>query len=208
MEGDSSPREGDPVELAGVPVDRARGRVLVRFPDDEILEGEMSALDLDQPDFELVVADPGTNNRRALIPLPSVKCVTLEKRHLAQRTATEDLAKVALRFRDGEVIKGHIAGGMRRGKYGVSVELINPDGDEVELLGIPYDSLKAVFYVKSWDSRPAEYANESGSWSGKRNDTPLVDLLSELRRVADMRDRGEVTQGEYRRRRQTILDRM
>jgi hypothetical protein len=200
--------EGQFRPLLGEHLDGGGSRALVRFPDDEILEGELAALDLDKPDFELVVADPGTNKRHAVIPLPSVKCVTFARRRLEQSTATGGMPKVALRFRDGEVIKGHIAGGMRRGRYGVGVELVNPEGDAVELLGIPYDSLKAVFYVKSWDSRPAEYVEATGTWVGKRSETPLVELLGKLRRISEMRSQGELTDGEYQRRRKSILDRM
>lgn len=184
------------------------GHVLVRFADDEILEGAVDRLDLDRPDFELVVADPGTNNRRALIPLPSVKCITLGRRPLDPPARLDNMQKVALRFLDGEVIKGLVSESPRRGKYGVTVELMSPAGDEIEVLGIPYHSLKAVFYLKSWDSRPPEYVDVTGQWSGTRMDTPLVDLLGEIGRLADLRDRGELSDADFQRRRRVILDKI
>lgn len=188
--------------------DTSRGgssRVLVRFPDDEVLEGEMGDLNLDEPDFELVVADPGTNDSRAMIPLPSVKCVTTGRRRLDQPTATTGMQKIAVRFRDGEVITGHIAGDIRRGRYGVSVELLTREGDAVEQLGIPYDSLKAVLYLSSWDSSDV-YADFTGVAPGRRIDTPLVALLAQIRRLAHQRDRGEISDSDYRRLRQDVLD--
>ena len=184
------------------------GHVLVRFADDEILDGAVDRLDLDRPDFELTVSDPGTNNRRALIPLPSVKCLTLGRRPLDPPMTIDNMQKVALRFLDGEVIKGLIADNPQRNKYGVTVELVSPAGDEIELLGIPYHSLKAVFYLKSWDSRPPEYVDVTGQWSGTRMDTPLVDLLGEIGRLADLRDRGELTDEDFQRRRRVILDKI
>jgi hypothetical protein len=118
------------------------------------------------------------------------------------------MQKVAVRFLDGEVVKGLISENPQRGKYGVTVELVSPAGDEIELLGIPYHSLKAVFYLKSWDSRPPEYVDVTGQWSGTRMDTPLVDLLGEIGRLADLRDRGELTDADFQRRRRVILDKI
>lgn len=180
--------------------------MVIRFADDELLEGRVEELDLDAPDFELEVRDHGTNNERAIIPFPSVKRVTLERRVPEQPLELEGMQKVALRFRDGEVVKGLMSAPPRRGRYGVAVELLSPDGEEVELLGIPYSSLKAVFYLKSWDSRPSETLEVTGRWSGHRVDTPLVDLLGDIGRLADLRDRSEITEDEFQRRRRVILD--
>jgi hypothetical protein len=177
-------------------------RVLVRFSDDEILEGDAVSLDLDRPDFELVLADPGANSRRALIPLPSVKCVTFERRAI-DPAALDDMQKVALHFNDGEVITG-LLGETRRGRYGVQLELVNREGDHVELLGIPYDSLKAMFFLQAWEGPHDDDAvlqMESQSLV-----TPLVDLLGELRDLADLRDRGDIDDIEFVSRRRAVLD--
>lgn len=179
-------------------------RVLVRFSDDEVLEGDAVALDFDRPDFELVLADPDANTRRALIPLPSVKRVTLDRRPVPGQRDLSDMQKVALHFTDGEVITGHLGEGPRRGRYGVQVELVSREGDEVELLGIPYDNLKAMFFLKSWDG-PFE---EPLEMDGERLSTPLVELLRELRVLADSRDRGDIDDSEFDRQRRAVLDRI
>jgi hypothetical protein len=175
----------------------------VRFSDDEILEGDAVSLDLDQPDFELVVADPDANSRRALIPLPSVKCVTFDRRPVEKSTLHE-LQKVALHFTDGEVITGLLGDNPRRGRYGVQLELVTRDGDEVELLGIPYDALKAVFYLRAWEGPQFDPTDEGMDSLA----TPLVDLLGELRRLAEERDRGAIDEPEFVRRRREVLDRI
>jgi hypothetical protein len=177
--------------------------VLVRFSDDEVLEGDAVSLDLDRPDFELVLADPDANSRRALIPLPSVKCVTFERRP-ADGTLLDDMQKVALHFTDGEVITGLLGEHPRRGRYGVQLELVSPDGDEVELLGIPYDSLKALFYLQQWEGPHLDPALHPAQGTA----TPLVDLLGELRRLAEERDRGDIDDREFVRRRRQVLDRI
>jgi hypothetical protein len=180
-------------------------RVVVRFSDDEVLEGDAVALDLDRPDFELVLADPDANGRRALIPLPSVKCVTFDRRPAPLRDGVEDMQKVALHFVDGEVLTGLLGDDPRRGRYGVQLELLSPEGDEVELLGIPYDSLKALFFLRAFDGAHDE--DDDGA-DAPVPATPLVDLLRELRRLADSRDRGDIDDGEFQARRRDVLDRM
>lgn len=187
----------------GREVDNA-SRVVVRFSDDEVLEGDAVALDLDRPDFELVLADPGANGRRALIPLPSVKCVTFDRRPAPLRDGVEDMQKVALHFVDGEVVTGLLGDGPRRGRYGVQLELLSPAGDQVELLGIPYDSLKALFFLRAFDGAHDDEDDTEGPVPA----TPLVDLLRELRRLADSRDRGDIDDGEFQARRRDVLDRM
>jgi hypothetical protein len=184
--------------------DVAASRVLVRFSDDEVLEGDAVALDLDRPDFELVLVDPDANGRRALIPLPSVKCVTFDRRAIAARGDLRDMQKVALHFTDGEVITGLLGDDPRRGRYGVQLELLSPEGDSVELLGIPYDALKALFFLRAWEG-PAQ-----DMWDGDAPmpATPLVDLLRELRHLAESRDSGAIDDGEFHRRRRDVLDRM
>ncbi|HXA28226.1 MAG TPA: hypothetical protein VN193_05705 [Candidatus Angelobacter sp.] len=178
-----------------------RSRVVVRFSDDEVLEGDAVELDLDQPDFELVLVDPDANSRRALIPLPSVKFVTFARRTVPARDDVRTMQKVALHFVDGEVITGLLGGDPRRGRYGVQLELLSREGDEVELLGIPYDALKAVFFLRTWDGSIDVDAVPTP-------DTPLVDLLRELRHLSDSRDRGDIDDGEFHDRRRDVLDRM
>jgi hypothetical protein len=91
----------------------------------------------------------------------------------------------------------------RRGRYGVQLELVSPEGDEVELLGIPYDSLKALFYLRAWDA-----THDGDGPDAPLPATPLVDLLRELRVLSDSRDRGDIDDGEFQARRRDVLDRM
>src|SRR5487761_212296 len=78
-------------------------KVVVRFFDDETLEGMARDLDFDEPDFLVEVDDAGglENNETAWIPLTAVKWVELPRdQELASETPTR---KVAIRFLDGEV---------------------------------------------------------------------------------------------------------
>src|SRR3989442_7048763 len=81
-------------------------KVVVRFFDDETLEGVARDLDFDEPDFLVEVDDAGglENNETAWIPLTAVKWVELPRDpNLASETPTR---KVAIRFLDGEVARG------------------------------------------------------------------------------------------------------
>jgi len=56
----------------GSPGARKATTVTIRFLDDEIMEGRVGTISLDQPNIELEMLDQASNNERALIPLPSI----------------------------------------------------------------------------------------------------------------------------------------
>jgi len=114
-------------------------KVVVRFFDDETLEGVARDLDFDEPDFLVEVDDAGglDNNETAWIPLTAVKWVELARDpDLASETPTR---KVAIRFLDGEVLRGHLDGTLERHRYGVVLHLHAEQTDSpVRKLGIPF----------------------------------------------------------------------
>src|ERR1044071_8726806 len=95
-------------------------RVVVRFFDDETVEGVARDLDFDEPDFLVEVDDAGglENNETAWIPLTAVKWVELQRDKELADTPTR---KVAIRFLDGEVLRGHLDGTLERHRYGVGL---------------------------------------------------------------------------------------
>jgi hypothetical protein len=180
-------------------------RVIVRFKDDEILEGFAPVIDLDQPDFSVTVADPDSNNRTAIVPVASVKSVLLERLELEAEADRHGLKKVAIRFWDGEVLKGLLGSEPGRGRYGMTLPLVSPALDEVEVFGIPYAAVKAIYFVKSWGRRRPEFVRETGRWSLGRPDTPLLDLLGEIRGLTKLRGSGDITDAEFETRRRQVL---
>src|SRR6202165_1812901 len=110
-------------------VGREMNKVVVRFFDDETLEGVVRDLDFDEPDFLVEVDDAGglENNETAWIPLTAVKWVELPRDpNLASETPTR---KVAIRFLDGEVLRGHLDGTLERHRYGVVLHLHGEQAD-------------------------------------------------------------------------------
>jgi len=180
--------------------------VVVHFSDNEVLEGIAIDLDPDAPDFEVVLADPDTNSRRALIPFSAVKRVTLSRPTADPIDSLDDLPKVALRFHDGEVLHGLLERAPRRGRYGVVVRLVSPDGDAVETVGMPHDALKALFYLRTWEGGLGEGVDLTRAWDERPRETPLIELLGEIKRLSRLRDHGEISDEDFRRRRNSVLD--
>ena len=80
-------------------------RVVVRFFDDETVEGVARDLDFDEPDFLVEVDDAGglENNETAWIPLTAVKWVELQRDKELADTPTR---KVAIRSRSLRITCG------------------------------------------------------------------------------------------------------
>lgn len=180
--------------------------VTVRFLDDEIMEGRASPVDLDLPNIELEMPDEGSNNERALIPLPSIKRITLAAGSPTPAEQGRTGQKVAIRFIDGEVLRGYLDGELRHASHGVTMRLMTVEKDRIETLGIPYTALKALFYLKTWDTRPMEFDGTKDRHVSKRLSSPLVDLISNMGQLEKLRKRGAITEGEFQRKRRKILD--
>ena len=173
-------------------------RLTVRFLDDEVIEGVAEDVSLDAPDFHIEVAG-GSNNARAWVPLPAVKKINFEAGPADEHAVTAD-KMVALRFQDGEVMRGYLNGGLERHRYGMLVTLYSADRSTMQKVGIPYTSLKALFYLKSWDGRPI------GFQAQETIDAPLVQLLGDIRDVTRMYRDGAISRDEFLTHRKQLLD--
>ena len=173
-------------------------RLTVRFLDDEVIEGTAEELNLDAPDFHLDVAG-GSNNSRAWIPLPAVKKINFESGPADDHVQTAD-KMVALRFQDGEVMRGYLNGGLERHRYGMLVTLYSTDRTTMQKVGIPYTSLKALFFLKTWDGRPPGFQQQSTV------DAPLVQLIGDIREATRMYRDGSLSRDEFVNHRKQLLD--
>ena len=189
-------------------------KVKVRFFDDEEMHGEVDRLDLEEPDFLLVIEDESdvSNNEVAWIPLSAVKMIEFAKPVVSQQTG--DRRKVAIRFSDGEVVKGYVNGGLERRRYGLLVaidpstlDLDRPGSTHGLHLGIPYTAIKALFYVRDWDGRTDAQGQPSASYLHRRIMAPLVDVLSEIDMLAKLKDDGLLNSQEFEHKRTILLER-
>jgi hypothetical protein len=190
----------------GSPGPRESNTVTVRFLDDEIMEGRIDQRNLEEPNIVLELEHAATNNERALVPLPSIKRITFDAGTPSKQQQERATRKVAIRFQDGEVLKGYLDGELDHATHGITIRLMTVEKDRVETLGIPYTALKALFYVKSWDSRPPEFDGEIDLRLSKRLSSPLVDLMSNIGELEKLRKRGTISESEFQRKRKRILD--
>ncbi len=190
----------------GSPGARKATTVTIRFLDDEIMEGRVASVSLNQPNIELEMPDEASNNERALIPLPSIKRITLTAGEPSSEERARAERKVAIRFQDGEVLKGYLDGELRQASHGLTLRLLSVEKDRIETLGIPYTALKALFYLKTWDTRPPEFDGKEDRHLNKRLSSPLVDLISDMGQLDKLRKRGAITESEFQRKRRKILD--
>jgi len=189
----------------GSPGARKATTVTVRFLDDEIMEGQVGTISLNQPNIELEMPE-ASNNERALVPLPSIKRITLAAGAPSAEEQARAERKVAIRFQDGEVLKGYLDGALRQASHGLTLRLMSVEKDRIETLGIPYTALKALFYLKTWDTRPPEFDGKEDRHLTKRLSSPLVDLISDMGQLDKLRKRGAITESEFQRKRRKILD--
>ena len=127
--------------------------VLISFLDGEIIHAEVDDLSFDQPLVEAEVRGADPNNERALFPLSAIRQLVVGP----PQPVTGDIAgwdRAAFHFIDGQVLRASVAPDSVLGRFGGLWRAVEPGVPEVRTLGIPYSSLKGVFKLRQWDSRP------------------------------------------------------
>lgn len=175
-------------------------KLTVRFLDNEVVEGTADDVSLDSPDFHLKVGNRTSNNVGAWIPLPAVKKINLGSGPADAKAASAD-KMVAVRFQDGEIVRGYLNGTLKHQRYGLTMTLYSVDKQTMDTIAIPYTSLKALFYLKSWDSRPP------GFWRDRAQSPPLTHLIGDIREVTRLYREGSISREEFLRHRRQLLDR-
>lgn len=184
-------------------------RVVVRFKDDEILEGLAHVIDLDEPDFTLTLPGTVSGRRVAIIPLTSIKNVLLQRVELEQDIDRSHMSSVRIVFWDGDVLYGLLGSEPERRRFGMTLPLVSPALDEIEVLGIPYVAVKAVHIITRpvWP-QPHPEVRETDRWNMPPIDAPLLSLLGEIRRLTVLRTEGGITDDDFSRRRREVLARI
>lgn len=185
-------------------------RVVVRFDDDETVEGYSADLDLDRSQFTLRIDRRSNNRRTAVVPLASIKRILLDSETVTEAIPDDVVRKVALHFWDGELVTGLLRELPFRQRHGMTIEVLSPEADRGEVLALPYHALKAMFFLRTWDTRsPQLHAHSGGAqWILPRHDARLTDLPSQIRGLRGVRQRGEVSAVENERRRGHVLNRI
>jgi hypothetical protein len=125
---------------------------LLTFLDGEVMTAAADLIDFQRPVLNLTLSDPGGNNREMTVPLSSLKYVVFGGEE-EQVEDVERLTKVVIHFVDHEVIRAYASRDHLGGDYGIIYSLLDPERQVRRQLGVPYSAVKAIFKVKSWDSR-------------------------------------------------------
>ena len=130
--------------------------VLVIFHDGEVLHARIADLSFGLPVLNAEITGVDPNNERALIPLSAVRMMIVGEIEAAPGgSVLESWDRAAFHFVDGQVLRARISPDTTLGVFGGTWLVVEPGSDERRRLAIPYSSLKGVFQLRSWDSRPA-----------------------------------------------------
>lgn len=168
--------------------------ILLTFLDGEVFPAEAPLVDFTQPVLTVTSTAPGGNNRELVVPLSSVKYIVFGGEETDPAPHLEN-GKVVIHFVDHEVIRAYAGRQTLGGQYGVIYNLVDPERRVRRRLGVPYTAVKAIFKVKTWDSRGAEPGHTFSQ---------VARILSE-RDIANRLERTGPT--APRPRRQPLLDR-
>jgi hypothetical protein len=139
-------------------------RLLIIFSDGEVLAAETAELHFDLPVIEAEITNVDSNGERAILPLGGIRQMIVgdpEPAPPEAELATWDRA--AFHFLDGQVLRAWIAPDVLLGAHGGIWPVVEPGGDELRRLAIPYSALKGVFRLRQWDGRsPGERAAHQG----------------------------------------------
>ncbi|MGC1184946.1 MAG: hypothetical protein WBA31_07320 [Candidatus Dormiibacterota bacterium] len=128
--------------------------VVVSFLDGEVLYGDLGVLQMDDPFLDLDLHTLDGNARQALVPVSGVRQIDLTK--VAQpgdQVDIKELARVALHFIDGQVLRAHVVTPASLQRFGSIWDIVDAQSREHKICAIPYTALKGAFYVRRWDTR-------------------------------------------------------
>ncbi|MFN2466393.1 MAG: hypothetical protein ABR598_09045 [Candidatus Dormibacteria bacterium] len=168
--------------------------ILITFLDGEVLPADATLIDFTQPVLTVTSNEPGGNNRELIVPLSSVKYIVFGGEE-ADPEPEPETGKMVIHFADHEVLRAYAGRQTLGGQYGVIYSLVDPTRSVRRRLGVPYTAVKAIFKVKSWDSRGQEPGHTYSQ---------VVRILSEREVVARTERAGK---GVPKKRRQPLLER-
>ncbi len=145
--------------------------VVVSFLDGEVLYGELPLLHMDDPFVDLDLHTLDGNTRQALVPVSGVRQIDLTRvDQMGDDFDLKALARVALHFIDGQVMRAHVVNPASLQRFGSVWDVIDAQSREHKICAVPYTALKGAFYVRRWDTRsPLERSSSvAAGHSGRR----------------------------------------
>ncbi len=157
--------------------------VVLAFLDGELMHGAVASLQMDDPFLEVELHGLDGNNRQALVPAASLRQVDqLLVPALSPEVEVEALPRVALHFQDGQVFRAHVVTPAALQRYGAVWDVVEAGTRDHRTMAIPYTSLKAVFYVRHWDTRRPQ--DRGGDDPRDRERARLAEIMARRSRAA------------------------
>ena len=130
-------------------------QVVVSFHDGEVLHAATPELTFDRPILQADVESMDSNSDRALLPLGAIRQLIVgEAEPAPPPEVLETWDRAAFHFLDGQVLRAFIAPDVVLGRHGGIWRIVERGSTELHVLAVPYSSLKGVFRLRGWDSRP------------------------------------------------------
>ena len=138
----------------------------VRFIDGEVLNGSSEAANLQKMGFPVALPEDG-NNQIAWVSLASIKYVlfpdSIHELGAVDPREQMMMTKVVLHFSDGEIMRTYKDDSFQQDGEGFNLRIWEPQASGLIRVIVSLHALKAIFFVKEWDSRTSEerllYAN-------------------------------------------------
>jgi hypothetical protein len=129
----------------------------LHFADGEIIDGESDDASSQRHGF--IMRPHEGNNELAWVPFSALKyCqyLTSTRRDRPDARAEASLQKLILRFNDGEVVRAYKDEVFTHDGSCLNVMTYAPALNALCRTIVPYSALKAIFFVKTWDSRETQ----------------------------------------------------
>ncbi len=131
-------------------------RLLIVFHDGELLYAETPDLHFDLPVLEAEITNVDSNGERAILPLVGIRQMIVgDIQPSPPPQELESWDRAAFHFLDGQVLRAWVGPDVLLGAHGGIWPIVEPGSDELRRMAVPYSSLKGVFRLRQWDSRPA-----------------------------------------------------
>lgn len=154
--------------------------VVISFLDGEVLYARTPEITFELPLIEAEVSDVDPNSERALFPVSAIRQLIIGR---PSPPPDADIAgtwdKAAFHFLDGQVLRASISSEVMFGRHGGVWQTLQQHDHEVRTIGIPYTSLKGVFRVRQWDSRPVKERANRGRGVASTQLDDLARVLAE-----------------------------
>jgi hypothetical protein len=138
--------------------------VVISFSDGEVLHAETPELTFDQQVLEAEPRSVEPNTERALFPLTAIRMMVVGEPHAApEEGVVGGWDRAAFHFIDGHVLRASIQpDDVHLGRHGGVWNVVEPGSSELKTIAIPYASLKGVYRIRQWDSRPLSERSSDG----------------------------------------------